>query len=514
MAIVSIGGKKYETSKKADGTTSIKKVGGQTSNSANKPSGTSGGGNYTIGSDRGKSIANNMSIGTSWTNDVDGSVWTKNNDGSISVNHNGVVTSNAYQMSDLGTLGRQQVAAGLPANVVQGTRNARVNKALTTDGLRDFAYDDTTRYLTDYIQKQSATENQNTAQQNYMNWLNDYLQKNAKPTEPTRDPRIDAQLNKILNRDDFSYNASDDPLYQQYAEMYRREGDRAMQETLAEAAASAGGMNTYAITAAQQANNYYNSQLNDRIPELYQLAYDMYLAEKESEIQDLGLLQNMDETQYNRYRNTMNDWYNDKNFAYGAYQDAVAQGNWQTNRDDNLRLNEQQFAYDDYWRNKEWDYNDAWRNKEWDYNEQWDNKKWSKQEQEDAEAEVKYWMEKGYMPSDELIAKSGIDKSLVEKRVAEIQAERAGTGYSGGGSSGGGGSRRYVTNDDDKTPAVTDDKAFVKDVVNLGLPRVVDKTVIVQLADAGAIYDDENDIAQWAPGWNKNNYERKLKLGY
>ena len=99
-----------------------------------------------------------------------------------------------------------------------------------------------------------------------------------------------------------------DPLYQQYAKMYQREGDRAMKETLAEAAAGAGGMNTYAITAAQQANNYYNSQLNDKIPELYQLAYDMYINDKESKVQNLGILQNMDATQYNRYRDTINDY--------------------------------------------------------------------------------------------------------------------------------------------------------------------------------------------------------------
>ena len=71
------------------------------------------------------------------------------------------------------------------------------------------------------------------------------------------DAQTEALLNEILNREDFSYDAMNDPLYQQYAAMYQREGDRAMKETLAEAAAGAGGMNTYAITAAQQANNYY-----------------------------------------------------------------------------------------------------------------------------------------------------------------------------------------------------------------------------------------------------------------
>ena len=66
-------------------------------------------------------------------------------------------------------------------------------------------------------------------------------------------------------------------MYQQYSKMYTREGDRAMKETMAEAAAGAGGMNSFAITAAQQAANNYSARLNDTIPQLYQLAYEMYL---------------------------------------------------------------------------------------------------------------------------------------------------------------------------------------------------------------------------------------------
>lgn len=192
-----------------------------------------------------------------------------------------------------------------------------------------------------------------------LSWDENYNKNNEQPTYTGKyDPEIEALLNEILTREDFSYNAENDPLYAQFKTMYNREGDRAMRETLAEAAAGAGGMNTYAIAAAQQARNYYASQLNDRIPELYQLAYEMYLQDKESKVEDLGILTGMDDRQYDRFRDTMNDWRADKDFAYGAFTDAVNQGNWETSFNYNKAVDDRNYAYQDYWTNKEWDANE------------------------------------------------------------------------------------------------------------------------------------------------------------
>lgn len=249
--------------------------------------------------------------------------------------------------------------------------------------------------------------------------------------ESKYDPQIDALLKEILNRDDFSYDVANDPLYQQYANMYRREGDRAMKETMAEAAASAGGMNTYAMTAAMQANNYYNSQLNDKIPQLYQLAYEMYLQDKESKVQDLGLLRQMDATQYGRYRDTMNDFKDDRSFAYGLYRDDVADSQWKQTFDNN-----------NYWANKEFDYNvgrdtiaDGRYEDETSYNR-------NQYDQESAKAEVEYWIKNGIMPDDDLIAKSGMNKANIEMRVAQVKSELTG----------GDPNTKYVYIDPDKDP--------------------------------------------------------------
>ena len=143
--------------------------------------------------------------------------------------------------------------------------------------------------------------------------------------------RADAALDKLLNREAFSYNPEDDEAYQQYQETYAREGDRAMRDTLAQVAARTGGMaSTYAVSAAQQANQYYMQQLADKVPELRKLAYQMYLDDIDLQVQDLGLLQNASNEAYNRYRDTMADWYADRDFAYGSYRDGIADERYDT----------------------------------------------------------------------------------------------------------------------------------------------------------------------------------------
>ena len=276
----------------------------------------------------------------------------------------------------------------------------------------------------------------------------DILNWSYNESKPTYDGKYDAEmerlLNEILNRDKFTYDAQADPMYQMYADMYHREGDRAMKETMAEAAAGAGGMNTYAITAAQQAANNYSAQLNDRIPELYQLAYQMYLQDIEGKVRDLGLLENMDATQYNRYRDTMTDWKDDKNFAYGLYQDAVQQGNWETNFDNNNYWSNKNFEYNDFWNNKNFDYNDEWKVKDW--NSQQEDKEYEKTqaEKESARAEIEWYIKNGVTTiNPELIKKAGLDETAINQIISYYQTQQTetGTSSSGGGTQTSGGTQ-------------------------------------------------------------------------
>ena len=136
--------------------------------------------------------------------------------------------------------------------------------------------------------------------------------------------QIDDLLSGILNREEFSYNYLDDPLYQQLRDSYTREGNRAMLDTMGQASARTGGyLSTAGQVAAQQANNYYMSQLGDKIPELQQLAYQMYMNDVDSDRTNLGLMQGLEEFNYDKYLTNLGQYNTDRDFAYGAYRDQI-----------------------------------------------------------------------------------------------------------------------------------------------------------------------------------------------
>ena len=137
--------------------------------------------------------------------------------------------------------------------------------------------------------------------------------------------QIDALTGAILGRDPFSYDKNKDPLYQQYKESYTRGGQRGMQDTLAQVSARTGGLaSSYAQSAAQQTYNNYMAALADKVPELQQLAYSMYMDDIAMDRADLNMLMGLDDTDYGR-------WSDNRNFNYGANRDSVADAQWQQN---------------------------------------------------------------------------------------------------------------------------------------------------------------------------------------
>lgn len=137
--------------------------------------------------------------------------------------------------------------------------------------------------------------------------------------------QIQQLLDKILNREQFSYDMNADPLYQQYKNQYVRLGQNAMQDTMGNAAALTGGYgSSYATTAGNQAYQGYLQNLNDVVPELYNAAYNQYRDKGTEMYNQVGLLQGMDESDYGKYRDTVSDYYNDLNYYYQKYGDMSA----------------------------------------------------------------------------------------------------------------------------------------------------------------------------------------------
>ena len=129
-------------------------------------------------------------------------------------------------------------------------------------------------------------------------------------------------LDRILNREDFSWSRETDPQWSSYKKSYLREGDRATANALAKASAASGGRpSSYAVNAATQAGDYYATKLNDVIPTLYQQAYERYLDEYNMKLKDLNTVNQQEQLDYAKYLDRLGQFNTDRGFAYQNYAD-------------------------------------------------------------------------------------------------------------------------------------------------------------------------------------------------
>lgn len=169
--------------------------------------------------------------------------------------------------------------------------------------------------------------------------------------------KIDALVNKILNGEPFSYDVSEDALYNLYKEKYVSQGKMAMADTAAQAAALTGGYgSSYGTTAAQQAYQQYLTELNDIVPELHDRAYQKYLNDKAADKENLSLIKGLEDSEYGKYRDKVGDYYTDRDYLYGKTNDMSDDeyqkylqlvNNWENDRsfNESVRQYNEQMAY-------------------------------------------------------------------------------------------------------------------------------------------------------------------------
>ena len=157
-------------------------------------------------------------------------------------------------------------------------------------------------------------------------------------------------LNAYLNRGDFQYDLNGDALYQQYKNQYATLGKMAMMDTMGQASALTGGYgNSYANTAGYQAYQGYLQNLNDKIPELYQLALSKYNADGDRLLNNYSMLSQDRATEYGEWGDRYNQLVADRGYYADAYNDAYNRdyGMWSDNRtyDTNQYWNEYNTGY-------------------------------------------------------------------------------------------------------------------------------------------------------------------------
>lgn len=280
--------------------------------------------------------------------------------------------------TDYSNVIRDQIASGASKNSVSNTLKKRIEKASGTQGLTQYAYDDVYDKAVRYIMGGTSFS--------------------YKEDTPRYENRYDDEIRdlyaKLSDISAFSYNPYSDDLFKYYKEQYNREGKRAMEDLLGELSMNTGGVaSSYAVSAASQALDYYNSKLTDKIPEMYDDAYDRYLDSIDNTRLNLKSLIDIDDREYGQYLDELSQYNKDREFNYKAYLDSLDE-EYRTRQMENE--GEEKLRDYDYLMQKL--YTEAEEN----------SRKWAQQEYKNAQEEeqerinnaLKKWSQLGYLDSE------------------------------------------------------------------------------------------------------------------
>ena len=228
----------------------------------------------------------------------------------------------------------------------------------------DFTYDDFT--YGDYVESDLVKQAEAA--------LNAQLAQKPGAYQSQWQTQLNDTINKILNREKFSYDMNGDALYQQYKDKHIQQGKMAMQDAMGQAAAMTGGYgNSYAATVGNQAYQAQLNNLNDIVPELYQMALDRYKQEGNEMYQQYAMLGEQENMDYAKYQDTLAAWQaerdylanrydSERNYDYGKYQDDrnFEYGKYSDDRNlaYDMYANDKNYAYNEYLNAIEYD---KWR---------------------------------------------------------------------------------------------------------------------------------------------------------
>lgn len=218
--------------------------------------------------------------------------------------------------------------AGYDYNAVQGKVNSLLGQSIGMTGSGTSNYSSgSSPSVSDYQAQVNNIQSQLNALQNtqyaakYQNDIDNLT--NAYNNIDANDKYVSAYTDKINNLTNtlanrqFSYNPEEDDTYKLYQDDYTRYGKQAMNDVLGNIAARTGGLaSSYALYASQQAYNNYMQQLASKIPELKQLAYDMYQTEGNN-------LQNQLTNYLNLDKNDKDTWQINKDNKLGTLQNQI-----------------------------------------------------------------------------------------------------------------------------------------------------------------------------------------------
>ena len=132
--------------------------------------------------------------------------------------------------------------------------------------------------------------------------------------------QLDSLFQQIQNKKPFQYDINTDALYQQAAQQYIQQGQKAMIDTMGQAAALTGGYgNSYAQSVGQQTYQGYLQGLYEQMPQYAQLALDRYNQEGQDMLDLYAMMGQNEDRDYNRYMDMLSAYQAELNRLQGIY---------------------------------------------------------------------------------------------------------------------------------------------------------------------------------------------------
>ena len=318
------------------------------------------------------------------------------------------------------------------SNVLAGTGLSNANATTGTGTTTSGSSSSTKTYQTRGYQPSEKVENAYNAMKSYESNMpgnyseSEYVEEwrdklndieNSRPDAFTSkyESQISDLLNQIYGDKGFSYTAKDlqnDDLYKMYAQQYAANASRSMRDTMGAAQAASGGYgSSYSQQVGQQAYDQTMSGLNDKVLDFWDRAFDVYKNTQSNRYNQLNAFQTQDNTDYSRYRDTVNDWQTDRAYALNGLQGEQS-----------ADINAYNATSSNYWNGMNY------------YSGLYDSEKNTdfsayQQDQTDAQWEKEYEMDK---------TAQDLQNQLTQLQIQQAQQKLA----SGGTSSGSGGSGR------------------------------------------------------------------------
>jgi hypothetical protein len=233
--------------------------------------------------------------------------------------------------------------------------------------------------------------------------------------------QLNDAINKIMNREKFSYDMNGDALYQQYKDKFIQQGKMAMQDTMGQAAAMTGGYgNSYAATVGNQAYQQSLQNLNDVIPELYKMAYDRYDREGQALLDQYALLGEQENRDYGRHQDKVAAWQSERDYLANRY-------NAERDYDYGKYQDDRNFEYSKYGDARDFAYGVYSDNKNYAYNEHRNEIESAQRQAEFEEAVRQYNEQMDYQKAQDLKAedrwKTEMDAETARDRIEAEQWE-------------------------------------------------------------------------------------------